>query len=64
MKKIEQISSKSVLKSKTVWIGLAIAILPWLESVQEMATSPGTISIIGLIVIALRFLTTKPVTLN
>jgi hypothetical protein len=63
MRKIEEIKSKNFLRSKTLWVGLIVAILPWLESAQDFASSPGTISLIGLIIIVLRFLTKEAVSI-
>ena len=52
--------AKSFLSSKTMWFGLAIAILPFLESAKEYTSSPGILTIVGIVIMGLRVMTKKP----
>ena len=63
MKKLSQ-DAKGILKSKTMWFGLAIAILPFLESFGEYTSNPQILTIIGLVIMGLRYVTNKPLSVK
>jgi hypothetical protein len=64
MKKIEQIASKNVLKSKTVWLGLATMLVAGFEFWRDNTVSPNVIAVLGILIVGLRLVTTKPVSVN
>lgn len=56
---------KHLLASKNFWGGLAIIALPFLKDVQQLLTDyPQAVSVLGLLIIVLRFFTGQPVTLS
>lgn len=57
--------TKPIWRSKSFWVGLAAAILPMLSSVQELLIDyPKTVSVLGVIIVALRWVTGQPVHLR
>ena len=54
---------KTLQESKTVWFGLAVAVLPLLDWVTEsgvIASNPQMVSFVGAAIIILRKLTSSP----
>lgn len=52
---------KGAVKSKTVWFGLAVAVLSWVQSIGgDIGLSPEAGTIIGAIIIGLRAITNQP----
>lgn len=53
---------KSIFKSKTVYLGLAVALIPFLQALQSLPLNETTASvlssILGLLVVVNRFYTT------
>lgn len=56
MKKLAE-KVKPFYKSRTIWFGFILAIIPWVDSLRNYTTDPKTMALIGIIVITLRFLT-------
>jgi hypothetical protein len=60
--------TKHALKSKSVWLGLALAVLPQVTALTDYLTSSGAatwaVSIAGLLAVVLRYLTDSAVTLK
>lgn len=55
---------KKMLKSKTVWLGILMTIIPYIASyMTDQITLYGAVvnSIAGILVIILRLITTKPI---
>jgi hypothetical protein len=54
----------NILKSKTIWIGVLVAVIPLLQYLQTLSLTPGQASavmfVLGLLNIANRFLTHSP----
>jgi len=59
---------KNVLASKTVWLGLLVAVLPWVEQVKAgLALDPKAqtaATVLGMVVIVLRMFTSQPLNLG
>lgn len=59
---------KNILASKTLWFGLIIALLPWLDQVKKaLDLNPDAqtwATIVGVLVMLLRLLTTQPLTVK
>jgi hypothetical protein len=64
MKKIEQIASKPIWKSKTMWLGLATTCLAGFEFWRDNTVSPNVIAVLGILIMGLRYMTTKPLSLK
>ena len=60
--------TKHALKSKSVWLGLALAVLPQVTALTDYLTSSGAatwaVSLAGLLAVVLRYLTDSAVTLK
>lgn len=63
-KNMKQILGKPILKSKVFWVNLITALLAAFELFRGNSLSPGVLVIAGILNIALRFLTSQPVTLK
>ena len=52
----------NALKSKTVWLGILTAVLPYSDTITGIATgiSPVAGSLLGALIIVLRAVTTQP----
>ncbi len=59
---------KLFVLSKTLWLGLIVALLPWLDQVKgHLALNPDTqkwATVVGVAVMLLRLVTTQPLTLK
>ena len=58
------LQAKPYLQSKTIRLGALLIALGILEVAQTMDLPPGWVSLIGVAVIVLRALTTRPVTMS
>jgi len=61
---MKNIASKPIWKSRTMWLGLATLVLSILEFTKTLNMGSGTIAVIGILIIILRYFTSKPVTIN
>lgn len=56
---------KSILKSKTIYLGLLVALIPFVQAIQALPlteSQAGIVSsILGLLVVVNRFYTTQPI---
>lgn len=55
---------KSVLKSKTFWVNLAIALAPLFPVIKPLLTEEVIVSLFGLVNIGLRMATSEAVSLS
>lgn len=59
--------SKPFYLSKTFWLGVLVAVVPFLEQVQELLASEVggiAVTIVGVLIVILRFITKEPVSLS
>lgn len=58
---------KNALRSKTIWFGVLVALVPFLGEVSGVLAEGGApdwlVSVIGVLIVVLRFVTTEAVTL-
>lgn len=62
--------TKSIFRSKTAWVGAAVSIVGALQAVNWVHLIPNTewaggiASVLGVVMIVLRFMTSQPVTVT
>lgn len=60
----DNVDSKHLLRSKTFWLGVAVALLPLLQTLTDLPLPTWLLSVIGGVIIVLRFATSTGVRLG
>jgi len=60
----EETEKKKAWESKALWVGLVVAAAPFIPGVGQYVTQEIAVSIIGVIIMALRLITKKEIVLK